>query len=111
MSGDSSCCSCTIPWLQAWDRAKSKGSCAARIVAMTPRMCALPAALWLLLVTVPGVQAGEQVLNTRLSPRWAADGNTCWYRCQLGPRRYGFVLVDAVAGTRVAAFDHAAMAV
>jgi dipeptidyl-peptidase 4 len=76
------------------------------------------AAGWLLAVVaqmaLPPVNAGESaqgaVLNGRLEVRWLTETDGCWYRRQSAPGRQEFVLVDAVQGTRVLAFDHQRMA-
>ncbi len=41
---------------------------------------------------------------------WLADGHRFWYRVVTGPGSHEFILVDAEAGTRVPAFDHARLA-
>ena len=50
------------------------------------------------------------VFNEHLEVHWLADGTHAWYRRQTAVRQHEFMLIDAVAGTRALAFDHAAMA-
>ncbi|MCU0880114.1 MAG: DPP IV N-terminal domain-containing protein, partial [Pirellulaceae bacterium] len=51
-----------------------------------------------------------KVAKSRVEPRWFADGKKLWYRLDLGAGGREFVLVDAEAGSRQAAFDHAKLA-
>lgn len=52
----------------------------------------------------------NKVFRKDVKPQWDSDGNRFWYRIATGPGTHEFVLVDAVAGTRVPAFDHAEFA-
>jgi dipeptidyl-peptidase 4 len=54
--------------------------------------------------------AQGKVVKTRVDPHWFDDNKRFWYRNDLGGGAAEFVLVDAVAGKREAAFDHAALA-
>jgi dipeptidyl aminopeptidase/acylaminoacyl peptidase len=51
----------------------------------------------------------EGLYKASISPQWLADGRF-WYRNDLAGGEREFVLVDPGAGTRAAAFDHAAVA-
>ncbi len=51
-----------------------------------------------------------KVSRSTVEPRWLPGGERFWYRVDLGQDEREFVLVDAVAGTRSAAFDHDAVA-
>jgi dipeptidyl-peptidase-4 len=51
-----------------------------------------------------------KVAKSRVEPRWFAEGKKFWYRLELGTGRREFVLVDAEAGERRAALDHAKLA-
>lgn len=50
------------------------------------------------------------VFRKSVKPHWDSDGNRFWYKISTGPKTHEFVFVDAVAGSRGAAFDHAAFA-
>src|SRR5262249_7132103 len=50
------------------------------------------------------------VYKEKVTPHWFADGTKFWYRNDLKGGAKEFVLVDAEAGTRGAAFDHAKLA-
>ena len=50
--------------------------------------------------------AQPNVYRDAVRPHWFADDTQFWYRNRLGRHEYEFVLVDAVNGTRKAAFDH-----
>lgn len=52
----------------------------------------------------------NRVFRDRVEPNWFDDGDRFWYRLATGPGRHRFVLVDAAAGLRADAFDHASMA-
>jgi dipeptidyl aminopeptidase/acylaminoacyl peptidase len=52
----------------------------------------------------------RRVFNDQVNPHWFANGNRFWYRNDLRHGAKLFVLVDAVAGTRAPAFDHARLA-
>ena len=54
--------------------------------------------------------SGRLVFRDRVVPHWFANGSKFWYRIDLNDGKREFVLVDAVQGTRAAAFDHAAVA-
>src|SRR5437868_3491707 len=56
----------------------------------------------------PGRQAG--VYKDRVVPHWFAGDERFWYRNDLKGGTKEFVLVDAEAGTRGPAFDHAKLA-
>ncbi len=45
------------------------------------------------------------VFRRKVEPNWAADGKRLWYRVEVAPREFEFVIADAEAGTREAAFD------
>jgi hypothetical protein len=52
----------------------------------------------------------NKVFPTRVRPQWFAGGKRFWYRNELIDGRTEFVLVDAEAGKRELAFDHAKLA-
>src|SRR5262245_6544800 len=52
----------------------------------------------------------ERVNKDKVTPHWFADGTKFWYRNDLKGGAKEFVLVDAAAGTRGPAFDHAKLA-
>lgn len=52
----------------------------------------------------------DKVTKDRVAPRWLEGGERFWYRNDLGDGRREFVFVDAAAGERKAAFDHAKLA-
>src|SRR2546423_2494332 len=58
--------------------------------------------------------ARQKVSGAKVEARWFAEGKRFWYRNDLGGRGGAgageFILVDAIAGTRKAAFDHARLA-
>jgi len=57
---------------------------------------------------VGGSAAG--MFKATVTPNWIGDGDTFWYRNDLRGGAREFILVDAVAGTRVVAFDHQKLA-
>ena len=52
----------------------------------------------------------DKVTKANVQPHWFAEGKRFWYRNDLGRGTHEFVLVDAVAGKRIIAFDHARLA-
>ncbi len=54
--------------------------------------------------------ARASVFRTRVQPHWFAGGRKLWYRNDLAEGRKEFILVDAQAGRRAAAFDHKRLA-
>lgn len=54
--------------------------------------------------------AAQPVLKGRIDPHWFSNGNRFWYRNELGDSAREFIVVDALAGTRSAAFDSDAVA-
>jgi dipeptidyl-peptidase-4 len=56
------------------------------------------------------VSRDARVYKQHVRPQWVAGGDLFWYRNDLADHGREFVVVDAVQGTRVLAFDHAAMA-
>ncbi len=52
----------------------------------------------------------DKVFRTRVQPQWFADGERFWYRVDTGPGQREYVLVNAAAGKRELAFDHARLA-
>ncbi|MDB5294107.1 MAG: dap4 3, partial [Phycisphaerales bacterium] len=48
-----------------------------------------------------------RVYRDRVEPNWLPGGTRFWYRNDLRGGAREFVLVDAAAGTRAPAFDHA----
>ncbi len=61
------------------------------------------------LVYSPAV-AQPQVYRDRVEPQWFGDQTKFWYRVDLSKGRREFQLVDATAGIRKPAFDHANVA-
>ncbi|MFO0904238.1 MAG: prolyl oligopeptidase family serine peptidase [Pirellulales bacterium] len=54
--------------------------------------------------------SANRVFRQRVEPQWLPELNALWYRVETGPGTWEFVWVDAGAGTRRAAFDHAQLA-
>jgi dipeptidyl aminopeptidase/acylaminoacyl peptidase len=54
--------------------------------------------------------ARGKVAKARVEPHWFDESKRFWYRNDLGNVDAEFILVDAVAGRREAAFDHAKLA-
>lgn len=54
--------------------------------------------------------AQNKVFRDVVKLNWLPDGNRAWYRVQTGPQAHEFVLVDAISGTRLPAFDHERLA-
>ena len=48
--------------------------------------------------------------RAEVKPNWLPGGTRFWYRVQTGAQQHEFVLVDAMAGKRTPAFDHAKLA-
>ena len=70
---------------------------------------------WCVLLLVSAMAMGAEkhsdlVLNAQVKPHWMEGGKQFWYRRQATAASFEFMLVDAVAGTRAVAFDHALMA-
>jgi dipeptidyl aminopeptidase/acylaminoacyl peptidase len=55
-------------------------------------------------------KGGGRVLKDRVEPHWFAGDSRFWYRNNLPRGTKEFILVDADAGTRSAAFDHRKLA-
>ncbi|PHX93662.1 MAG: peptidase S9 [Pedosphaera sp.] len=55
-------------------------------------------------------RVANTVFRTEVKPNWLPNKTRFWYRVQTGPQQHEFVLVDAVAGRRAPAFDHAKLA-
>jgi hypothetical protein len=67
----------------------------------------------LLLISAMAMGADKQpdlVLNAQVKAHWMDGGQQFWYRRQATAASFEFMLVDAVAGTRTVAFNHAMMA-
>jgi dipeptidyl aminopeptidase/acylaminoacyl peptidase len=73
-----------------------------------------PAALffvaWLSALSPAPAADAPRVPRARIEPHWFGDTNRFWYRNDGPGGARGFVLVDALRGTRVPAFDHARVA-
>ncbi len=54
--------------------------------------------------------AQNKVFRDVVKPHWLPDSTRFWYQVQTGPKEHEFVMVDAAAGTRTPAFDHARLA-
>jgi len=50
------------------------------------------------------------VFRRKVEPNWAADGKRLWYRIEVAPREFKFVIADAASGTREPAFDNVDLA-
>jgi hypothetical protein len=48
-----------------------------------------------------------RVQNATMEPNWFAEGKKFWYRRGIAGGKYEFILVDAAAGAKSPAFDHA----
>jgi dipeptidyl-peptidase 4 len=48
----------------------------------------------------------DTVFRRKVAPNWAADGKRLWYRIEVAPSKFQFVIADAEAGTRELAFDN-----
>jgi dipeptidyl-peptidase-4 len=46
------------------------------------------------------------VFRRKVEPNWAADGTRLWYRAEIAPGTFEFVIADASKQTRELAFDH-----
>ena len=49
--------------------------------------------------------AQARVYRDRVQPQWFSNGERFWYRVDLKDKGRTFVVVDAIAGTRTAAFE------
>lgn len=52
----------------------------------------------------------NKVFKDSVEPHWFADNKRFWYRNDLSEERHEFILIDAEAGLRQAAFDHKSLA-
>lgn len=52
----------------------------------------------------------NKVFRTEVKPHWLPGNTRFWYRIQTGPNAFEYVMVDAAAGNRTAAFDHTKLA-
>jgi dipeptidyl aminopeptidase/acylaminoacyl peptidase len=52
----------------------------------------------------------NKVFRDAVKPHWLAGNTQCWYGVKTGPDTHEFILVNALAGTRQPAFDHARLA-
>jgi dipeptidyl-peptidase 4 len=57
-----------------------------------------------------GDLARDAVFRDRVRPEWIAGKQAFWYRVDIGPDRHEFIYVDAEAGSKAPAFDHANLA-
>ncbi|MCU0714957.1 MAG: prolyl oligopeptidase family serine peptidase [Pirellula sp.] len=57
-----------------------------------------------------GGRDGNRVYKQRVSPNWIGSSDQFWYRNDLPNGQREFILVDPQKGTRLFAFDHAAVA-
>lgn len=55
-------------------------------------------------------QVRNRVYRDTVEPHWFDGGSRFWYRVRTGPGEHEFVLVDAEAGLRQPAFEHARLA-
>ena len=56
------------------------------------------------------IRAPGLVLKDQILPHWVDDNRRFWYRNDLAAGTREFIVVDAVKGTREAAFDHKRLA-
>ncbi|WP_158265535.1 prolyl oligopeptidase family serine peptidase [Blastopirellula marina] len=54
--------------------------------------------------------AQGKVFRDDVVPHWFGENDHFWYRVNIGPQQHEFILVDAAAGKREPAFDHAQLA-
>lgn len=66
--------------------------------------------IFLFNVASEAASAHPQVYRGRVEPQWVGDQTKFWYRVDLSHGRREFLIVDAAAGVRKPAFDHAAVA-
>ena len=52
----------------------------------------------------------KTVFRRKVEPNWSADEIRLWYRIEVAPSKFEFVIVDAAAGTREPAFDSVELA-
>jgi dipeptidyl-peptidase-4 len=52
----------------------------------------------------------NRVYRRKVESNWATDGKRLWYRVEVAPRAFEFVIADASDGTRELAFDHQKLA-
>ncbi|HSI33372.1 MAG: prolyl oligopeptidase family serine peptidase [Phycisphaerae bacterium] len=64
----------------------------------------------LILLSLPALAQDPRVYRESVDPHWSADRASFWYRNDNPGNRREFILVDAKAGTRTPAFDHAKVA-
>ncbi|QOV89717.1 prolyl oligopeptidase family serine peptidase [Humisphaera borealis] len=64
----------------------------------------------LVLLRLSAAQGAEGVYRDKIDPHWSADGSQFWYRNDLPGGQREFIRVDAAAGKRAPAFDHARVA-
>ena len=57
-----------------------------------------------------GARDDRRIYRNRIEPHWIAGTAKFWYRNDLAKGGKEFVIVDANAGTRTPAFDHAIIA-
>ncbi|NQV24085.1 MAG: DPP IV N-terminal domain-containing protein [Rhodopirellula sp.] len=50
------------------------------------------------------------VFRQKVEPNWTADGKRLWYRIEVAPGEFEFVIVNAIVGTRELAFDQQELA-
>lgn len=50
------------------------------------------------------------VFRRKVEPNWVPDGKRIWYRIEVAPREFEFMIADVVAGTREPAFDNGELA-
>ena len=55
-------------------------------------------------------RVANKVFRAEVKANWLSGNTRFWYRVQTGAQQHEFVLVDAVAGRRAPAFDHAKLA-
>ena len=51
-----------------------------------------------------------KVFRTKVHPHWIGESNNFWYRVEIAPKKYEFVLVESEQGMKRPAFDHIALA-
>lgn len=101
----------TSPDTDAPDHRRSKcRACEANRIGFRITFSIFSAAVCLALLTEISSAQTPQVYRDRVEPHWFANNTMFWYRVRLPRNQSEFVLVDVQKRTRVAAFDHAAVA-
>ncbi len=68
-------------------------------------------AVLLALLFSPVFAQQPRLYRDTVEPHWFRNNTRFWYRVDVSSQQHGFILVDAVAGTRRTAFDHKRVAI